>query len=331
MSGVFAGLFHRIALCAPVVVVCVLAASRAQALGTPAGTVVANTATVTFTLGAGTATLSASAAFTVDELVAVSVAWQDVAPVAVAPSDVDRPLRFLVTNTGNGSERFSLALDAALGGDQFDPTNARVYLDSNGSTAYEPGLDALYVPGTNDPQLAADASIWIFVLADIPGAVTNGARADADLSATSQTGATTGTIVAGAGDGGGDAVIGTGSAGVVGSYLVADVYVSIAKSAVVTDLSGGSVAAPGSTITYTLVVTATGSGNVVNLAITDPLPPHTSWVPGSITLDGSGLSDAGDADAADFGVTAANQVTVVLGSVAGGSLPRTITFAVTID
>ncbi len=331
MPRLFAGLRSRIACWAPVLLLCLLAADHAEAIGTPAGTVVANTASVTFDLGAGTATLSASAQFTVDELVSVNVAWQDVAPVPVAPSDVDRVLTFLVTNTGNGSEAFALALDAALVGDQFDPANARIYLDTNGSTVYEPGVDPLYTPGVNDPLLAADGSILIFVLADIPPALANGARGDADLSATSLTGAVAGSIVAGAGDGGGDAVIGAGAADAIGSHVIADVFVSIAKTAVVAAPGGGTVAGPGATITYTLAVTTTGVGNVDNLVITDALPPFTSWVPGSLTLNASGLTDAGGDDAGDFGATAANQVTVVLGNVAGGSLPQTITFAVTID
>jgi hypothetical protein len=43
------------------------------------------------------------------------------------------------------------------------------------------------------------------------------------------------------------------------------------------------------------------------------------------------VTDAADADAGDVGGTTANQVTVALGNVAGGSLPQNITFAVTID
>jgi uncharacterized repeat protein (TIGR01451 family) len=310
--------------------VCLLAASRADALGTPAGTVVSNTANVTFNLGAGTATLSASADFTVDELVTVTVTWQDAVPVAVAPSDVDRLLSFLVTNTGNGSEAFEFALDTALAGDQFDPANGRIFLDTNGSTAYEPGLDLPFVPGA-EPVLAADASIWVFVLADIPPTPTNGDRGDLELEAGALTGVVTGTVVAGAGDGGGDAVIGAGAGSALGSYVVADVFVSIAKSAVVLDSGGGNVARPGSTITYTLVVSVNGVGAVDALVITDPLPPFTTWVPGSLALNAGALTDVADADAGDFGDTTANQVTVALGNVAGGSLPQTITFAVTID
>jgi uncharacterized repeat protein (TIGR01451 family) len=159
----------------------------------------------------------------------------------------------------------------------------------------------------------------------------NGDLGDAELEATSLTGSVPGTIVAGAGDLGTDAVIGGGTSAVIGSYLVSDLFVSIVKSAVVSDLGGGSTPAPGSTITYTLVVTTTGTGTVQNLVITDALPVFTTYVAGSLTLDAASLSDAVDADAGDFGGTTANEVTVALGNVAGGSLPQTITFAVTID
>ncbi len=319
-----------IALCA-LAALCLLAAGEARALGTPAGTPVTNTATVTYDVGTTSYTLSASAVFTVDERVDVVVTWQDAAPVLVAPADVDRQLTFLVTNTGNGNEAFALALDTLLAGDQFDPANARVYIDANDSGVYEPGVDPLYQAGLNDPLLAADGARLVFVLADIPPATLNADRGDAELEATSLTGGVTGTIVAGAGDLGTDAVIGGGTSAVLGSYLVSDLFASIAKSAVVSDLGGGSTPAPGSTITYTLVVTPNGSGTISNLVISDPLPVFTSYVAGSLTLNAGSLSDAVDGDAGDVGGTTANQVTVALGNLAGGSLPQTITFAVTID
>jgi hypothetical protein len=48
-------------------------------------------------------------------------------------------------------------------------------------------------------------------------------------------------------------------------------------------------------------------------------------------LDGTPLTDAVDGDSGDFGGTTANQLTVALGSAAGGSASRTISFAVTIN
>ena len=311
-----------------------LFAQSARAVGTPAGTPIANGATVSWSIGPGTSfTASASAQFLVDELVSVNVALQTVSPVAVTSPDTNRLLAFLLTNTGNGNESFTLALNAALAGDQFDPTNARIYLDTNGTTTYEPGVDPLYVVNTNDPLLAPDAARWVFVLCDVPPALANGNLGNVSLSATSKTATGVGTIVVGGGDGGTDAVIGSGggASAFLGGYQVSDLAVSVVKSAVVADLGGGTTPAPGSTITYSLQVTVAGTGTVTNLVITDPLPPFTSYVAGSLRLDGSALTDGVDGDSGDFGGTTANQVTVALGSAAGGSPSRTISFAVTIN
>lgn len=311
-----------------------LTASRAGAVGTPAGTSIANTATATWSAGPGSGfSASTTTTFLVDELVNVVVTLQSVSPVSVTSPDTNRQLAFLVSNTGNGSEKFSLALNAALAGDQFDPTNPRLFLDTNGTTVYEPGVDPPYQPGVNDPVIPADGSRWVFALCDVPSALANGNLGDASLTATSATGTGAGTIVAGAGSGGGDAVIGAsgGKSTALGGYLVTDLAVSIVKSAAIADLGGGATPSPGATITYTLKVSVAGTGSVANLVITDPLPPFTSYVASSLRLNGAPLSDAADADAGDFGGTTANQVTVALGSVAGGSLPQTITFAVTIN
>lgn len=311
-----------------------LTASDARAVGTPAGTTVANTATVGWSVGPGTSfSQSSTTQFVVDELVNVTVTLQSVSPVSVLSPDTNRQLAFLITNTGNGSESFSLLLDPAQGGDQFDPVNARIYLDTNGSTVYEPGVDPLYQPGVNDPVLAADGALHVFALCDIPASRPNGDLGDALLRATSLTGTGAGTIVLGGGVGGSDAVIGAGGgiSTALGGFIVTDLAVSVAKSAVVSDLGGGNQPAPGSTITYSLQVTVAGTGNVANLVITDPLPPFTTYVAGSLRLNGGSLTDAADADQGDFGATTANQLTVTLGSVAGGSLPQTINFAVTIN
>ena len=314
-------------------VVFLLTASHAWAVGTPAGTPVANTATATYSVGgSGSFSASATTTFVVDEIVNVVVTLQSVSPVSVSSPDTNRLLAFMVSNTGNGSEKFSLLLNAALAGDQFDPTNPRLFLDSNATTVYEPGVDPPYQPGVNDPVIPADGSRWVFALCDVPSALANGNLGDASLTATSTKGTGTGTIIAGGGVGGGDAVIGAsgGKSTSLGGYLVTNLAVSVVKSATVADLGGGTTPSPGATITYTLTVSVAGTGSVANLVITDPLPPSTSYVASSLHLNGAALSDAADADAGDVGGTTPNQVTVALGSVAGGSLPPTITFAVTI-
>jgi uncharacterized repeat protein (TIGR01451 family) len=188
----------------------------------------------------------------------------------------------------------------------------------------------VYVSGSNEPSLAPDTSITIFVLSSIPAGVANGNRGRIDLSATAMTGSgTPGTSFASQGQGGGDAVVGaTGAeAGDDGTFIISSASLSLTKSATVLDPFSGSQHVPGATITYSLVALASGSGNVANVQIGDSIPAGTTYKTNSLTLDGGGLTDATDGDAGRFGT---NAISVGLGTIAAGS-SHTITFQVTID
>jgi uncharacterized repeat protein (TIGR01451 family) len=110
---------------------------------------------------------------------------------------------------------------------------------------------------------------------------------------------------------------------------VSAAVVALVKSATIVDPFGGTTAVPGSTITYSIVATTTGSGSLPNLTITDVVPTGTTYVPGSITLNAASQTDAADADASRFD-TGTGTVSVGLGTVAGGQT-RTVTFRVTIN
>ena len=189
--------------------------SPASALGTPVGTVIENTATVSFEVnGTPTIVTTNTTSLTVIERIDVVVTLQSPSTL-VAPGETDVDLLFTVTNTGNGTETFSLAIDSALGGDDFNPVPAvpPIYFDTDGSGDLTPG-DVAYVPGpgpgSNDPVLLADESVDILIVNDIPGGVTNGQTGQSQLAATSLTGTgAPGTVIGGAGDGGVDAIIGT--------------------------------------------------------------------------------------------------------------------------
>ena len=306
--------------------------SRAEAAGTIAGTVIDNAATATFDLpGGGESTVTSNTvSLTVDELLDVSVASADGGDVASAPGATNQVLRFTITNAGNGNEAFNLTTQENAGGDDFDPTVTSIVLDANANGVYDAGVDTVYVAGSNDPVLAPDASLTVFVLSTIPGSAGNGDRGRADLFAEAVTGSgTPGTTFANAGQGGGDAVVGaTGAdADANGFYAISAASVSFVKSATVADEWGGTTQVPGSIITYTLVATVTGSGSVANLRVSDPVPAGTTYQPGTITLDSSGLTDAADADAGQF---SGGAVGVNLGTVAAGG-SHTITFQVEID
>ena len=307
-------------------------AAPAMAAGTRAGSVIENTATATFDVGASTASVNSNQHdLQVDELIDVTVDWADPADVPTTPGATGQALTFTITNNGNGNETYGLTTVSTIGGDNYDPTVNQIVID-DGDGIYEPGIDAVYVPGTNDPALEPDASVTVFVISTTPGGVADTNRGGVQLVAASQTGTgAPGANVGGAnaGEGGSDAVVGTsGGDGLDnGFYVVAAATVSLVKSATVADPFGGSDALPGSTVTYTITANTVGGGTLPNLRITDAVPTGTTYVPGSITLGGSPLSDATDADAGNFG---AGTVTVNLGNVPGGQT-RVVTFQVTIN
>lgn len=308
------------------------AAPAAAAPRTPAGTVINNSATATYDLpGGGTDTITSNTvSLTVDELLDVGVAWTDGGDVIVVPGSVNQVLTYRVTNAGNGSEAFRLTARDNAGGDDFDPAATSIVLDSNGNGIYDPGLDTVYVAGSNDPVLAADGSVVVFVLSSIPAGASDAQRGRIDLVAVAVTGSgAPGTTFAGQGQGGGDAVVGATGADAEddGYYRVSAASVSFVKSATVVDPFNGSSRVPGSIITYRLVATVTGSGSLANLRVADAIPAGSTYRPGTITLEGGPLTDAADADAGEF---SGSGIAVRLGTVAGGAT-RTVTFQVAID
>ena len=240
-----------------------------------------------------------------------------------------------MTNTGNGDETFSLSIDSAIGGDDFDPVPAvpSIYFDTNADGIFNAG-DQAYIPGSNDPLLSPDASVNVFLVNDIPGTVINGQIGRSQLTATSTTGiGPAGTVYAGQGDGGVDAVIGTtgGEASAIGEYLVSDVLISIVKAQLVSDPNGGSQPIPGATITYTITVEVTSAGVATASALRDAIPTFTTFVPASITLNGGALSDAIDADAGELDLSGPATVVVRLGDLTQADGVQTVVFQVTID
>ncbi len=324
----------RLACLAPLVVATASIgfADQAAATGTPAGTTISNTASITYTDTSGSPVTVPSnrVDIRVDEVLNVTVVSADPGDVAAQPGATNQVLSFNVTNTGNGPEAFRLTPVNAIGGDNFDPTTTSLVLDTNGNGVYDVGIDTVYAAGSNDPVLQPDASVRVFVLSTVPASATDGQRGQTDLTATADTGSgPAGTTFAGQGAGGGDAVVGTTTAvgRDKGFYAVSAATVAFVKSATVLDPFGGTKSVPGAVITYTLVATVTGTGALNNLAASDPVPPNTTYVPGSIMLQAAPLSDLTDGDAGEF---SNNKISVRFGSVPGGQ-SRTVTFKTKIN
>jgi uncharacterized repeat protein (TIGR01451 family) len=310
--------FSGIALC---VALATMTAQPAFAAGTIAGTDIENIAEATYDTPSGPVTIqSNTVVIKVDELLDVTVDWTDPGDVTTSPGATGNVLTYQITNTGNGSEAFALTVNPANGGDDFDPSLTQIVLDTNGNGVYDPGVDTVYVPGTNDPILAPDQSIRIFVITSTPVGVTDGNRADVSLTAVARTGSgAPGTSFAGAGQGGGNAVV--GSTGAVQAASVA-----LVKSATIADPFGGNRPVPGAIITYSISANITGSGSLANLTITDPIPAGTTYEAGTITLQAVALTDAADADEGNYNGT---RISVLAGTVPAGQT-RTVTFKVKI-
>ncbi len=289
---------------------------------TPAGTVISNTVTLDYVPMGGipvTAT-SNTATFVVEELINVILQWQDGSPVSVNSPDVADKLTFLITNTGNGTETFSLTRNNALAGDQYDPATSStnfIYFESNSIPGLQIGAggDTLLAGSLT---LAAEESRTLYVVSDTPVGLVIGNTGRVALSVASTTvgaaGAAPGTALPGLGDGGVIAVVGLtqAQASATGTYIVSGLALSVVKTVAVD--GGGNVltdTASGKTLTYTITVTLTGTGTASNLVITDPLPAELTYVPGSITVNAATRTDAADADNATF---SANTVTVNFGN-----------------
>lgn len=305
----------------------------AHAAGTLAGTAISNTATATYNDSTGKpVTVSSNTVLvTVDEILNVKVVAADPGNIVTTAGATNVAMSFTVTNTGNGKEPIKLTPVTAIGGDQFDPTETSIVIDTNNNGVYDPGVDTVYTPGSNDPVLAPDASVKVFVLSTIPSTVTNGNLGQLNLTAQDVIGSgTAGTVLAGKGNGGVDAVVGStgGTSTDKNFYLIQQAGVSFVKAATIADPFGGATPVPGATITYSLTATVSGSGSLNGLVISDAIPPATTYVPGSITLQGTALTDAADSDAGAY--TAGTGISVAVGSVPAGQT-RVVTFKVKIN
>lgn len=319
ISG-FLGLFGTIALA--------IASESAQATGIEAGTLIANTASATYTSGGSSGSINSNTVTVrVDELLDVAVSGTAGGPVALGSGTVALP--FTVTNTGNGPEAFNLTVNPAVPGNQFDASPVSIVVDGNNNGIYDPGTDTVLPTGSQTPSLDPDNTLTVFVLVTLPSGATDGQTSQLRLTAAAVTGTgNPGTTFAGQGQGGGDAVVGTSSADDDGldAMVVSTAAVSLVKSATIADPFGGSRPVPGATVTYTIVASVSGSGTASGLRVTDTYPTGTTYQPGTLRLDSTTLSDAADADE---GSASATGIDVLIGEITGGTT-KTVTFNVKI-
>lgn len=335
----------------------VTSASPAFAGGTAAGSTITNTVTVNYQVGtvAQTAT-GASNTFTVDRKVNLTVAEVGTTTTQVSPGQTAAVTTFTVTNTSNATLDFALVAAQQTGGagahsntDNFDATNVKIYVDTNGNGSYDAGTDTLV---TYLDELAADASKTVFVVADIPlGQVTN-AVAAVTLTATGREGGTAAsqgialTQTTGANTAGMDTVFADGAGATDAArnadfsakddYTVLAAALTISKlSTVISDPINGTTdpkLIPGATIEYCIVVSnAAGSATATSVAISDPLPTTVTYSSGyGAFLNGTVTSGVCNTDGTAGGSYASGTVSGTLSSVAAGET-KTLRFRAVIN
>lgn len=289
-----------------------------------AGTVITNIANLQIpaTNGGEQTIPSNPATLTVGEVLDVALVRSGGATGAI-PADAGTVAAVTLTNRGNGNEAFVIAASPA-------DASVRVRLiaiDVDGDGRFDPAHDRVLGDDRVTPPVAAGATLALLVVVDPTG--TTPVDTSLAITATAATGSgTPGTVFAGNGDGGGDAL--TGSTG-----AVARLQVPIAgtpteaprfeKTQSVRAPDGSGAAVRGSVITYTL--TATFGGAITGARIHDGVPTGTAYVAGSLRLDGAALTDAADSDAGAFDGAA---IDVALGDVPAAAR-RAVMFQVKIQ
>lgn len=310
---------RRLLLTGTAAAACFGAAGAAQAQSTVAGTTISNQANASYTVNGTAATAQSNlSTFVVDRKVNLTVVAEPNVNTIVNLGQANAVLTFRVTNNTNGIQDMLLNTNQNLGiggtgTDNYDVTNVRTYLDTNGNGTYDVGVDqaADYID-----ELGIDASALVFVVSDVPNIATANYAA-VSLNATVAAGGGAGTKGAALiptdlnilnqnneidivfADNDSDGALGADAArnGQARAYLEYEVgaraaNVTIAKtSSVVSDgvNLANPKAIPGAIVQYCLTVqNSTLLVNATGITLTDVIPANTTYVPGTITAGGIG-------------------------------------------
>jgi hypothetical protein len=295
-----------------------LVAGNVHAAGTQAGTSIGNKASLTYSVGSVAQTAIASSptgstnatgnttTFVVDNKVNVTVSTTDSSPVSGVAGQSLVTATFVVSNTGNNTQDFSLAsanlasttsvtVGASSYTDNFDVTSCTTYV-VNGATS---------TAQTYIGSLAPDASQTVKVVCAIPLAQLNGDVSGITLTATARAAGSNGVtvltqsatndpnvvdIVFADGAGTDDAAL-AANYSARSAYRVATAALTVTKTvAAVCDPFNGSTNPkniPGSYAAYTITIANNGGASATLGQITDTLNANLSF--DSDLISGSGV------------------------------------------
>ena len=330
-------------------------ASPAIAAGTTSGTNIQNTATVTYNVGnvAQPQVTSNTDSFVVDRKIILTVTPNGPA-TQVSPGQTKVVQTFTVTNSSNAPiDALLAAANLATGtapsnggtgnNDNFNSTNVVAFVDTNGNGVLDAN-ERTYVTG-----LAADASVVVTVISDVPITQKTGDRAVLSLTATAASGgnaATTPTAIAQtagantkagvetvfADAAGTDDLATDGKSSARNDLVVSAAALTAAKSSTVLNDGLGTAAPnakaiPGATVQYCIAISnAANSATATNVVVNDVVPGTLTVQQASIkvdaTVDANGLCSGGTT-AANAG--SGNTVRGTLSDIAAG-ITRALSF-----
>lgn len=219
-------------------------------------------------------------------------------------------LSHTLTNTGNGTDTFTIAL-VNESGDAIDLNGIAVYIDANGDGAPDNTTNVTSV------TLAPGESVNLIAVGTTPVTAQSGNQAVVTISATTAKPLAPSQVATGATISNTDTVTITGGG-----------VVSVVKSANVATVDMSSVA--GRTITYTLRYTNSGNATATNVVLTDILPTNTTYKPDSARWSTSGSAVLTTADDTDLFKLDSGTLTFNVGSVPANTT-GTVTFQVVVN
>jgi uncharacterized repeat protein (TIGR01451 family) len=346
--------------------VAAMGSNPALAAGTTAGQTITNTVNVSYQVGATTFNATpASDVITVDRKVTISVVETGTTTTSVALGQVKAATAFTVTNSSNTTVDVLMTAAQLAGGtpahggtDAFDITGMTIYVDVNNDGLWDAGDTLLTSNYVND--LAADTSVKLIVVGDIPTTPLNGQIAGVTLKG--QVRESTGTAAAN-----GAAITATATANTAGvdtvlfdavgvvagdiindgissdddDYTISAPTLSVYKtSKLISDPVNGTnnpKMIPGAVVEYCLIVVNSGSSAANAVTLSDTMPTTLAYYSGNyvVKVGGTytGTAPTGTCNA-DGTATAAAQSGQTVSSnigVLAASTTKTILFQATIQ
>jgi len=295
--------------------------------GTEAGTLISNHADITYVMESKERNSSSNTdSFVIDRIVDLDISWQDTSHTLVGSGDRDVILSFLLTNLGNGEDRFHLSYEHN-DTDSFDPPpeNIRIYIDTDGSSDFDISIDTEL---KDDINISADANTTLFVVADIPDANdTNYSGSElshdgiiAESASLPDDGEDRADSV--------DVVVRTGESRAMGVYEIREFWFESIKS--VQTISDDNQTHTGSILHYTILLRLRGETDgksIDSVIVTDLIPEGSSYLADSLHLDTKLLTDEVDGDEGDINST---HIRVLVGEITEDD-NHTVEFEVMVD